>query len=204
MDIKWAFASAVRREKNFMERTGRTSLVSNKDTKYGFDKQVMKCFRCGERGHFKRECTRPSQYGNQNTFRNQTNQLNQTTNNTKCAMVPVGNSNQTRFSNANNTRALVVQADKNCDWSVQLGSGGSGGTACYAKVIQRIKHVQNGDSSEEEGSSGYSEALDEESSSDDAIEEMSSETIDVDVEKLLSDAESMQSRRSILWEKATV
>ncbi|KAF5819271.1 hypothetical protein HanXRQr2_Chr02g0075741 [Helianthus annuus] len=40
MDIKWAFASAVRRAKDFMERTGRTSLESKKDTKYGFDKQL--------------------------------------------------------------------------------------------------------------------------------------------------------------------
>ncbi|KAJ0526705.1 hypothetical protein HanHA300_Chr09g0326131 [Helianthus annuus] len=42
MDIKWAFASAVRRAKDFMERTGRTSLESKKDTKYGFDKQAVK------------------------------------------------------------------------------------------------------------------------------------------------------------------
>ncbi|KAJ0577604.1 putative transcription factor interactor and regulator CCHC(Zn) family [Helianthus annuus] len=129
MDIKWAFVSAVRRVKDFMERTGRTSLESNKDTKYGFDNQAVKCFRCGERGHFKRECTRPPQYGNQNPFRNQTNQSNQTSNNSERAMVPVGNSNQARSSNANNTRALVIQADENYDWSVQSGSGGSGGTS---------------------------------------------------------------------------
>ncbi|KAF5784573.1 putative transcription factor interactor and regulator CCHC(Zn) family [Helianthus annuus] len=159
MDIKWVFASAVRWAKDFMERTGRTSLESNKDTKYSFDKEAVKCFRCGERGHFKRESTKPPQYGNQNPFRNRTNQSNQNSNhnnnnNTERAMVLVGISNQVGSSNANNTKALVVQADENYDWSVQLGSGGSGETTCYAKVIQHIKHAQNGDSSEDKGSSG--------------------------------------------------
>ncbi|MFS8004482.1 hypothetical protein Hanom_Chr13g01226371 [Helianthus anomalus] len=116
------------------------------------------------------------------------NQSNQNSYNTERAMVPVGNSNQARSSNVNNTRALVVQADKNCDWSAQLGSGDSGGTTCYAKVIQPIKYVQNGDSSEDEGTSGYSETSDEESSSssEDGIEEVSFETSDADVEKLLT------------------
>ncbi|MFS8008991.1 hypothetical protein Hanom_Chr14g01279371 [Helianthus anomalus] len=139
-----------------------------------FDGQ--KAFRRGEQGHFKCECTRPPQYDNQNPFRNQTS------NNTECAMVPVGNSNQAGSSNTNNTRALVVQADENYDRSVQLGSGGSSGTACYAQVSQHM-HVQNGDSPEDEGSSGYIEDSDEESSSssEDGIEEVSSETIDADV-----------------------
>ncbi|MFS8006916.1 putative transcription factor interactor and regulator CCHC(Zn) family [Helianthus anomalus] len=85
MKIKWAFASVVRR--------------------------AVKCFKCGERGHFKRECMKPPQYGNQNPFRNRTNQSNQNSNhnnNVKRAMVPIENANQAGSSNTNNTRALVV------------------------------------------------------------------------------------------------
>ncbi|KAJ0617314.1 putative transcription factor interactor and regulator CCHC(Zn) family [Helianthus annuus] len=95
MDIKWAFAGAMRRTKDFMERTGRTSLESKKDTKYGFDKEAVKCFNYGERGHFKRECTKPAQHGNQNPFRNQDNQQNQNwTRNNECALMPANNTHQ--------------------------------------------------------------------------------------------------------------
>ncbi|KAJ0942355.1 putative transcription factor interactor and regulator CCHC(Zn) family [Helianthus annuus] len=59
IDIKWAFTSDVRRAKDFMERTGRTNPESNKDTPYGFEKRKVTCFKCREKGHFKRECTKP-------------------------------------------------------------------------------------------------------------------------------------------------
>ncbi|MFS7981579.1 hypothetical protein Hanom_Chr10g00952641 [Helianthus anomalus] len=63
----------------------------------------------------------------------------------------VNNSNQA--SPSNNNRALVVQADENCDCSIQLRSGDQGATTCYAKVVKQVKQDCIGESSEDEDSS---------------------------------------------------
>ncbi|MFS7928978.1 hypothetical protein Hanom_Chr04g00327131 [Helianthus anomalus] len=154
-------------------------------------------------GHLRRECTKPAQQGNQNPFRNQGNQPNQNqTRNNKRALIPVNNYHQAGPSN--NNRALVVQANESCVWSIQLGSSDQGGTTCYAEVVKDLKQASGGESSEDEDSSSYNVRSNEESSSsgEDSMNGVSREAIDADVEKFLGDAKAVNDRRSILVDQA--
>ncbi|KAJ0735193.1 putative transcription factor interactor and regulator CCHC(Zn) family [Helianthus annuus] len=72
IDIKWAFASAVRRAKDFMEKTEKLTWRAERILHTVFDKGMVTYFNCRENGHFKRECMKPPQQGNQYPFnRNQ-------------------------------------------------------------------------------------------------------------------------------------
>ncbi|KAJ0481801.1 putative transcription factor interactor and regulator CCHC(Zn) family [Helianthus annuus] len=70
MDIKWCLASALRRAEKFKQITGRDDLREANVSTLGFDKSKVTCFRCREKGHFKRECTNREASGAQNPFNN--------------------------------------------------------------------------------------------------------------------------------------
>ncbi|KAF5775109.1 putative transcription factor interactor and regulator CCHC(Zn) family [Helianthus annuus] len=68
VDIRWAMASAVRRAQRFMEITGRKT-IGDPATKMGFDKSKVKCFKCKQKGHFKRECRNAYADESENPFK---------------------------------------------------------------------------------------------------------------------------------------
>ncbi|MFS8018417.1 putative transcription factor interactor and regulator CCHC(Zn) family [Helianthus anomalus] len=60
--------SVIRRAQRFIEITRRNCL-GGLETKLGFDKSKVRCFRCKEKGHFKRECiTKEVTDNNENPF----------------------------------------------------------------------------------------------------------------------------------------
>ncbi|KAF5805179.1 putative transcription factor interactor and regulator CCHC(Zn) family [Helianthus annuus] len=68
MDIRWCMASVIRRAQRFMEITGRRCL-EGPETKMGFDKNKVICFKCKEKCHFKRECPNNRANESVNPFR---------------------------------------------------------------------------------------------------------------------------------------
>ncbi|KAJ0835510.1 putative transcription factor interactor and regulator CCHC(Zn) family [Helianthus annuus] len=70
MDIKWCMASVMRRAEKFKQITGRDDFRDANVSALGFDKSKVTCFRCREKGHFKRECKNHEATGAQNPFGN--------------------------------------------------------------------------------------------------------------------------------------
>ncbi|KAJ0844007.1 putative transcription factor interactor and regulator CCHC(Zn) family [Helianthus annuus] len=67
IDIRWCLASCIRRAQRYMEITGKQSL-GGASTKLGFNKSKVTCFKCKQKGHFKRECTNSAVGGNEHPF----------------------------------------------------------------------------------------------------------------------------------------
>ncbi|KAJ0464236.1 putative transcription factor interactor and regulator CCHC(Zn) family [Helianthus annuus] len=70
MDIKWCSESLLRRAEKFKQITGRDDFRDANVSTLSFDKSKVTCFRCREKGHFKRECTNREASGAQNPFNN--------------------------------------------------------------------------------------------------------------------------------------
>ncbi|KAJ0533621.1 putative transcription factor interactor and regulator CCHC(Zn) family [Helianthus annuus] len=68
MDIKWCLASVLRWAEKFKTITGRNDFLDAHVSTLGFDKSKVTCFRCREKGHFKRECKNREASGAQNPF----------------------------------------------------------------------------------------------------------------------------------------
>ncbi|KAJ0899610.1 putative transcription factor interactor and regulator CCHC(Zn) family [Helianthus annuus] len=70
IDIKWCMASVMRRAEKFKQITGRDDFRDANVSALGFDKSKVTCFRCREKGHFKRECKNREATRAQNPFGN--------------------------------------------------------------------------------------------------------------------------------------
>ncbi|KAJ0616279.1 putative transcription factor interactor and regulator CCHC(Zn) family [Helianthus annuus] len=68
MDIKWCLASVLRRAEKLKMITGRNDFLDAHVSTLGFDKSKVTCFRCREKGHFKRECNNQKVSGAENPF----------------------------------------------------------------------------------------------------------------------------------------
>ncbi|KAF5823326.1 putative transcription factor interactor and regulator CCHC(Zn) family [Helianthus annuus] len=115
IDIRWAMASAVRRAQRFMEITGRKT-IGGPSTKLGFDKSKVTCFKCKQKGHFKRECRNAYADESENPFRDDYY---------KKAIYHQNKSEPPRLKqsedNRDKSRALVViYDDEGYDWSKEV------------------------------------------------------------------------------------
>ncbi|KAJ0939968.1 putative transcription factor interactor and regulator CCHC(Zn) family [Helianthus annuus] len=126
IDIRWCMASAVRRAQRFMEITGRKS-IGGPSTKLGFDKSKVTCFKCKQKGHFKRECRNAYANDSENPFKEDYY---------KKAIYHQNKSEPPRLKQPEEkSRALaVIHDDEGYDWSQVLPEEDAVGYAFVANV----------------------------------------------------------------------
>ncbi|KAJ0887433.1 putative transcription factor interactor and regulator CCHC(Zn) family [Helianthus annuus] len=131
IDIKWCMTSAVRRAQRFMDIIGRHS-IGGPSTKLGFDKSKVMCFRCKQKGHFKRECQNAPADDTANLFREDYY---------KRAIYHQNKSEPPRMKHLEDTpkeksRALaVIHDDEGFDWSELLPEEDAVGYAFVSKLV---------------------------------------------------------------------
>ncbi|KAJ0808628.1 putative transcription factor interactor and regulator CCHC(Zn) family [Helianthus annuus] len=134
IDIRWCMASVVRRAQRFMEITGRKS-ISGPSTKLGFDKSKVTCFKCKQKGHFKRECRNAYADDSENPFREDYY---------KRAIYHQNKSELPRMkqledNSKEKSRALaVIHDDEGFDWSELLPEEDAVGYAFMAKSVEPV------------------------------------------------------------------
>ncbi|KAJ0898723.1 putative transcription factor interactor and regulator CCHC(Zn) family [Helianthus annuus] len=138
IDVRWCMASAVRRAQRFMEITGRKS-IGGPSTKLGFDKSKVTCFKCKQKGHFKRECRNAYADESENPFRKDYY---------KKAIYHQNKSEPPRMKqledNKEKSRALaVIHDDEGFDWSELLPEEDAVGYAFMEKSVEPAPYKDN-------------------------------------------------------------
>ncbi|KAJ0490443.1 putative transcription factor interactor and regulator CCHC(Zn) family [Helianthus annuus] len=135
IDIRWCMASVIRRAQWFMEITGRNS-IGGPSTKLGFDKSKVTCFKCNQKGHFKRECRNSAADETTNPFHDDYY---------KKAVYHQNREEPPRMRQIEETpkeklRALaVIQDDEGFDWSEFLPKVDAVGFAFMAQIQQQTE-----------------------------------------------------------------